>query len=325
MKHAPIIILSLSIIITAASGCDKSAVTHQKADVGMVYEFFADYTGMSSEERLQAYCADSDAIDAFMLTLGIENPDSDDFAAWARSGAVEVFTPDVESVFGSGEGIAEDIGMVLDNSTGTFEFPVREYAAVVYGRPESILFVDSVMLIALNHYLGADYPGYSHIPAYQRQAKTPEMLPYDIAEALVATSNPFDGDNSSTLLSRMLYEGALAAIKTHLVDGSTAAEALGYDDETYKWLLDNEKKLWDGLIEQKMLYDTSPTLIRKLTEPAPAAQIGGISAPGRVGRFIGYRIIDAYLRNKPDTPLDQLLNADFYHSTEALESYIRSH
>lgn len=325
MKHEPIIILSLSIIITAASGCDKSAVTHQKADVGMVYEFFADYDVMSPEERRQAYRADSDAIDAFMLTLGIENPDSDDFAEWARSGAVEIFTPDVKSVFGTGEKIREDVGMILGNSTGSLVFPGRKYAAVVYGRPESILFVDSVMLIALNHYLGSDYPGYSHIPAYQREAKTPEMLPYDIAEALVATSYPFDGDNSSTLLSRMLYEGALAAIKTHLVDGSTAAEALGYDDETYKWLLDNEKKLWDGLIEQKMLYDTSPTLIRKLTEPAPAAQIGGISAPGRVGRFIGYRIIDAYLRNRPDTPLDQLLNADFYHSTEALESYIRSH
>lgn len=325
MKRTSIIILSLLFILSAASGCDKSAETHQKADVGMVYEFFADYTEMSSEERLQAYRADSAAIDAFMLTIGIENPDSGDFAAWARSGAVEVFTPDVESVFGAGEGIAEDISMILDNSAGTFEFPVRKYAAVIYGRPESILFVDSMMLIALNHYLGADYPGYSHIPVYRREAKTPEMLPYDIAEALVATSYPFDGDYSSTLISRMLYEGAIAAIKTSLVDDATAAKALGYDDETYKWLLDNEKKLWDGLIEQKMLYATSPTLIRKLTEPAPAAQIGEISAPGRIGRFIGYRIIDAYLRNRPGTPLNQLLNADFYHSTEALESYIMSH
>ena len=90
--------------------------------------------------------------------------------------------------------MARAVGTVLARTRNAgLELPRRRYASVVWGKPQSIIFVDSVMLIALNHYLGAEYEGYSHFPLYSRLVKEPAIMPFDISEALIATAYPFAG------------------------------------------------------------------------------------------------------------------------------------
>lgn len=288
------------------------------AQVSNVYELMRDYSSMDSAARADAYAADSVCIDAFMQTVSEMPVDDKLLEGWSNSNVVEVFTPAVDSVYGNNDAAAKVIGNVLANATANnLKLPRRRYAAVVYGRPESILFVDSVMLIALNHYLGADYPGYSHWPTYMRTAKTPENLPYDIAEALTATSYPYVRTESSTLLSRLLYEGALAHAK-EILTGGDAAGALGYDEAEMKWLADNESAMWQSLVADRMLYDTGETVAERLVNPSPAVTALSPAAPGRAGRYIGYRIISAYLAKNPDASLPYLLSPDFYNSGSAL-------
>ena len=104
------------------------------------------------------------------------------------------------------------------------------------------------MLIALNHYLGADYPGYFHWPAYMRAHKTPAALPCDIAggpsRPRPTPMRPRGAD--ATLASRLLYEGAPAHAKT-LLTGCTPAQALGYTDDAYRQRLADEAMLWHAL------------------------------------------------------------------------------
>ena len=44
----------------------------------------------------------------------------------------------------------------------------------------------------------------------------------------------------------------------------------------------------------------------------------GTQWPGRVGRFIGYRIVQAYLTRHPETKLNELLSPTFYTSSMTL-------
>lgn len=314
-------IISLAAVSAAAACSGPTAPQHPQVHVSPVYAYMRDYPS-----SLSAIRADSVAAGAFMRTLGAAPADTAAMAAWAASRAVEVFTPDVDSVFSDSLVPARAVAMVLDNGRRSgLAFPERTYATVVYGRPESILFVDSVMLIALNHYLGADYPGYAGLPEYMRDFnKTPGALPYDIAEALVATSYPFSADASgTTLLSRMLYEGAIAAAKIELVDNAVPARALGYTDEEYRWLADNEAELWRHIVGNRLLFDTSPATVARFVLPSPRVNVGPLVAPGRVGRYIGYRIVQEYLRENSDTPLAHLLSPAFYTSRAPLTSYTR--
>ncbi|MDE6270129.1 MAG: hypothetical protein K2M12_04650 [Muribaculaceae bacterium] len=308
--------LILASILLAATACSRHGSDRPVAEpraVAPLYGYFAGYEpGAVVPDSLRP------AMAAFMAVLGQPELSDSAIAAWAASAQVRVFTPDVDSVFPTLEPVERSLGGVLARAAAEdIDFPHRSYAAVVWGRPQSIVFADSVMLIALNHYLGADYPGYASLPAYARSVKTPTHLAQDIAEALTATAYPRVAEADATVLSRLLYEGALAEARVRLC-GISDAEALDYDAETYDELLAHEAEIWQLLVGRGLLYSTLPSDADRLVAPAPATAVLASNLPGRVGRFLGLRIVRSYLKRNPETPLATLLSPGFYNSPDAL-------
>lgn len=238
----------------------------------------------------------------------------------SQSEVVERFEPDVLNVWGSLNGTEEQIGSILASARDEgLDIGSCSFATVVWGFSQSIVKVDSVVLIALNHYLGADYPGYSHWEAYMRANKTPQMLPYNVAEALVATRHPFEpGADEPTLLSRMLYEGALVEAVMRLVPKAKEASALGYTQSQLEFARASTRQMWQEMAAAKMVYDTDPVKIDRLISPAPSSPLLGMQAPGRIGRYIGYEIVRKYISTHPDASLAYLLSPDFYGSAQSL-------
>ena len=303
----PLIFLSLVV------ACSKSSrqADAPEAEVVPLYSYIA--SGHVPD-------SDSTVLRAFMRTVSEEPLTPELVEAWMSSQAVSVFTPDVDSVFTDTAYVARSLGGILANAESQgLALPRRLYATVVYGRPESVLFVDSVMLVALNHYLGADYPGYSHWPVYMRLGKTPQALPYDLAEALVATSYPYSLEGGdATALSRMIYEGVLTHAKMSLVPDGSLGDALGYTDAQMRWLEENEGSIWRSIIHRQLLYDTSESTADRLVAPSPEVSVVEPAAPGRVGRYIGSRIVSAYLADHPDATLPQMLSPEFYKGNSVL-------
>lgn len=240
---------------------------------------------------------------------------------WAQSMPVEMFTPAVDTVFRdltAVEGAMSDA--VARMRAKGLKTPVNNYATVVWGRPESIVLNDSVMLIALNHYLGADHEAYEHWPEYMRELKRPDMLVYDVVEAQLALAYPYQATgDKATLLSHMLYDGALAYAKTQLIDNADEWRAAGFAKRHYDDLVDNEAYMWNRLVTGKMLYQTDADLIDRLTAPAPASLPISAEAPGRAVRYTGLRIVQSYLRNNPGTTLADLLSPAFYADPATLQ------
>ncbi|MDE6310536.1 MAG: hypothetical protein K2L96_01805 [Muribaculaceae bacterium] len=258
----------------------------------------------------------------FLAVVDITDSLSAAAALWADSRPVRVFTPVVDSVFGrEGAPLGKYLGYTLAaGKMSGLDFPSRSYAAVVYGRRFPMGFSDSTMYIALNHYLGHDYEGYQAFPAYERALKEPSQIPYDIAEALAGTERPYkSADDGATALSRMLYGGAMVYARYALVENSSEAAAAGYSDEQWEWLLEHEGQLWRELVAKKLLFDTDPQTAQKLVDPTPATAILSITAPGRAGRFIGYRMVCRYLDKHPEANLATLLSPEFYNNPDVLE------
>ena len=56
----------------------------------------------------------------------------------------------------------------------------------------------------------------------------------------------------------------------------------------------------------------------RLTQRAPATSMLHPDAPGRMGTWLGMRIIDTYMKSHPDTEPRQLLQKDFYGNLKTL-------
>lgn len=237
--------------------------------------------------------------------------------AYEQSAAVAAFKPVIDRVFPTLKPLEDELGSMLERAkSDSLGLPPLRFAAVAWGYPQSIVRVDTVVLIALNHYLGADFDGYSHLQAYQRQAKTPEMLPYNLAEALAATQHPYEREGQS-VLTRMLYEGALVEAVMSIVPGARLPMAVGCTQEELKWMEDHEKEIWNDMALRRMVYDSSPLTIDRLFQPSPSAPMLDGTAPGRAARYIGYRIVRAY-QAKHHLPLAALLSPSFYANPDAL-------
>lgn len=310
----PILLLFISII----SACSRPD-TYPPAEVVNLYGPLAEFARADSSRRAEIMANDSAVLGAFFKVIDGSEP-SDSLAwMWSTSLPVAIFTPAVDSVYADTDTLAADLGAILGRAREAgLDLPRRKYGAVVWGKMESIVFVDSVMLIALNHYLGQEYAGYDAFPVYRRFTKAPGFLPCDMAEALVATRYPYEEAPGQTALQRMLYEGALAYAKKQLADAPDMY-ALGYRSEQLQFLLDNEGDLWRQMAIRGLLYDTSPVTIGRLIDPAPNTAVLDPRAPGRAGRFFGLRIVEAYARRHPDATLPFLLSPGFYRNPAILE------
>lgn len=227
---------------------------------------------------------------------------------WSNSDAVQIFQPDVDSIYPSLTALESELGEILARAErDSLPLPHMRFYSVVWGRPQPLLRDSDVMLIALNHYLGADYPGYSHWESYRRAPKTPKMLPYDIAASLAATSVEMKDPDNATLLDWMLREGALVEARLRLVPDADLATALGYDENMLKGLNENYGAMMEELASRRLMHDTDPVLIDRMLAPGPHSPLLDGWAPGRVGRYIGYRLVKDYMRRHPDATLTQLL------------------
>ncbi len=197
-------------------------------------------------------------------------------------------------------------------------FPAHVYAVEWPYNQSLALFNDSVLLIALNHYLGEDFEGYGGFEQYRRRLKTLDRLPYDVAEALIRSSYPYS-DSASTVASRLFYEGAVAKAVEAVVAGSKDADVLGYDDAQMEWARTNERRAWESLVGHQLLFSSSDMDMTRLFDPSPATSIIHSEAPGRLGRYIGLRMVESLLRQESSLTPEQLLTPGFYTSEDALK------
>lgn len=261
------------------------------------------------------------ALDAIAFTQQLPAGDPAATASYVVSRPYfAIFAPDTRSRLGSLDDIERRLGPTFVNLAGRVDsvaVPARLYG---YVSPynQSVVTVDSVMLVALNHYLGSDYPGYEGMEAYRRAQKTPARMVYDIAESILYGSFPYDEGAYGNALSRMLYEGAVVYTVMQTVDGARLDEALGYTPEQLQWADANERRIWDRLASSGLLFTTSAIDVAKLVQPSPATAIVNPEAPGRIGRYAGYRIVESYMKAHPQTPLADLFGPAFINGESTL-------
>ncbi len=317
MHSLKTIICLLPLLLAAAMGCttDRS----KPVPVSRLDRALADYKDATPRERVAMADTLGPEIDAFFRVLGYDSVGESELEWWSAGDEVELFQPDVDAAFPDLAALESTIGVIYANANRLgLPLDSLRFASVVYGKPMPLVRVDSVMLIALNHYLGADYPGYSHWEAYKRAEKTPAALPYDLAAAIVSTTYPMAASDSATLLSNLLYEGALVEARMRLLPDADLASALGTTPEGLKAMQQGLPQMWREISERKMLYDTNQLTSDRLLSAAPSSPLLNGEAPARAGRYVGYSIVKSYLKSHPQATLTSLFDPAFYANHAAV-------
>lgn len=214
----------------------------------------------------------------------------------------------VDSVYASTANIAQKLGVAW--AYYRHYFPQNALPAVsfhVSGFNQSIVTVPGRVSASIDNYLGADYPVYQQVAyAYETPYMTPRHLPIDIMLGWLTSEYP---DTNGRLLESMVYHGKLMYLLQVFFPDEAMCELLSYTPQQYEWCMRYEKNIWAMLVEKRELYSTDWRTITRYTQPAPFTN--GLSqeeSPGRVGVFIGWRIVSAYIERNKSVTLQDLMN-----------------
>ena len=117
------------------------------------------------------------------------------------------------------------------------------------------------------------------------------ILPHEVAHVAWDPAHRGDAD-AGTLLGRMVGEGfATWFADLYWGDSVSAAQALGYTDDEWRWAVAHERELWAAA--EPLLRSRERRVLDRFAAARERPLPGG---PGKVGYFLGYRIVDAYVR-----------------------------
>jgi gliding motility-associated lipoprotein GldB len=171
-----------------------------------------------------------------------------------------------------------------------------------------VIVTDSIVLIALDTYLGSDHFFYYDIYEYIKQNLKPSQIIPDLATQYA--QQYISQSRRKTLLDEMIYFGKILYFKDVMLPNISDQEKMGYTKAQLDWAQDNESNIWRHFVEKELLFSTDSKLASRFINPSPFSkfnlELDGES-PGRLGQYIGWQILRAYAKNN-DTSLQDILN-----------------
>jgi gliding motility-associated lipoprotein GldB len=172
-----------------------------------------------------------------------------------------------------------------------------------------VVLTDSLLLLGLDNYLGAEHHFYRSISKYIATGLDMQYLTSDIASAFAKTINRYP--RNRTFLSRMVYHGKELYLKDKLIPQTSDAQKMNYTEDEMVWAQENEEQIWRYFVERELLYSTDSELDRRFLDPAPFSKFQlelDSESPGRLGRFMGWQIVRAFMDKNPEVTLTELLD-----------------
>ncbi|HBY66810.1 MAG TPA: gliding motility lipoprotein GldB [Flavobacteriaceae bacterium] len=161
-----------------------------------------------------------------------------------------------------------------------------------------VIATDTMLIVALDTYLGSDHRFYEGIQKYISKDLKPAQLAPNVASvyARQLISKPQKRD----LLAQMIFFGKELYLKDLWLPNTPDSEKIGYTEAELKWAEENEEYMWRYFVEKELLYSTNPKLPARFINKAPFSKFYleiDNQSPGMVGRYLGWQIVRAYMKN----------------------------
>lgn len=197
--------------------------------------------------------------------------------------------------------------------------------------PNHIVFMNSLFAsntfctenqigIGLERYLGKNTDVIKELPPDQffewiREGMDAKFLSRDALCAWIMTHYVEEVDGN--LAENIVRWGKVLYLTQAAFPQASPALIMRYDEEDYKWAIENEYAFWTYLVKEKMLFKIDDRNKMNMLNEGPFTVGLPEKGPDRLGQFLGLRIIQKFMDSKEIT-LEELVNAPY---TEILVEY----
>ena len=177
----------------------------------------------------------------------------------------------------------------------------------VSGFQTPIYFGEELIGIGADMYLGSDYEYYNRaVYDYQKQTMRKECIPVDVISAYLFRTLPYTSDKSR-LLDQMMYRGKVMYLVAQIFDKLPGYEVMGWTKEQWDWCVKNERAIWHLVMDKRDLFKTESLVLTGYLNDGPFTSEVSQDAPGRLGIWLGWRIVESYMEHNETVTLQELM------------------
>ncbi len=173
--------------------------------------------------------------------------------------------------------------------------------------------------IGLEMYLGSDNEIINQLPypKYFKAKMDKQYLISDVCQSWL-TNNVIEDQSGDSFLSNLLYWGKILYTMQAMMPNEKPSTIIKYTDLEYEWADVSEYDIWQFIVEQEWIYSKDIKLIIRYFKEGPTT-VGLDGSPARIGQFLGWKIIQSYMRKNPNVTIVDLIAEK--NETKILKSY----
>ena len=145
------------------------------------------------------------------------------------------------------------------------------------------------------------------IPEYILYRYTPQHI-IPMTMALYCSRYNQISNLDQTMISEMLDFGKLYFLLSRILPCTPKHLIIGYSKEEWDLIEKNEKTIYSVFVDRKLFFETNHLVKNKYLSERPQVFEVSPSCPGRIGRWLGWKIIKSYMENNPNIEIQNLLS-----------------
>ena len=227
-----------------------------------------------------------------------------------------VLDPDINQIHKDAKNLYADFSPYETHLKNAFQyykyyFPdktIPKIITYISGFNYAVITDDNYLGIGLDMFLGKDYPTYPQLgyPMYKINSMTKAPLVVGAVMGWIATEFELE-ETQANLLTEMIHQGKILYLLDALMPKTDNTLKINYSLAQLSWCENNEEQIWFFFIDNKLLYNKETKEILKYMGEAPFTQGFPEGSPGRVGHWLGWQIVKAYMKNNPTVTIPQLM------------------
>jgi hypothetical protein len=164
------------------------------------------------------------------------------------------------------------------------------------------------LFISLQMFLGKDYPAYdpTQYPDYLRRRFEPAFIVPNSMRA-IAGGLYSDSAHGASLIEKMIEKGKQWWLMKKFMPDTEDSLITGYTAQQTKDLKREEGNIWGHINQTEDLFSTYPVTVQTYIGEAPFTQTLPQAAPGNIGPWIGWRIIQKFEEKNSKLSVEQVL------------------
>ncbi len=192
----------------------------------------------------------------------------------------------------------------------TFIGPMDAFFSTSFGIQGDII-TPQALGVGLQLHLGRNFSFYTGevgrdlYPEYISYNFDPEHISVNTMKNIIDDMYP--ANKGGSLIETMVNSGRKYFLLTKFLPEKGEAVLLGYTKKQFEGAQSNEAVIWDFFLNNNLLNNSDPNMVKNYVGPSPKTQEFGEGSPGNLGSFAGLQIVKKFMEQNPKLTLDSMM------------------